>query len=105
MLTPMRPWRAAALVAAAGTSAALASPAVNPTGVASGSAEFSSAGSSLTITASDGAIINYSRFDVAAGESVRFVQPGADARVLNRVNSVDPSLSTARFRPTGSSTS
>jgi len=90
MLTPMRPWRAAALVAAAGTSAALAGPAVNPTGVASGSAEFSPAGSSLTITASDGAIINYSRFDVAAGESVRFVQPGAEARVLNRVNSVDP---------------
>jgi len=91
MLTPMRPWRAAALVAAAGTSVALAAPAVNPMGVASGSAEFNAAGSSLTITASDGAIINYSRFDIATGESVRFVQPGADARVLNRVNSVDPS--------------
>jgi filamentous hemagglutinin family protein len=38
-----------------------------------------------TITASDGSIIEYSSFDIALRESVRFIQPGADARVLNRI--------------------
>ena len=39
----------------------------------------------LQITAGDGAILHHHSFDVAADETVRFVQPSADARVLNRI--------------------
>jgi filamentous hemagglutinin family protein len=45
----------------------------------------------LQITAGDGAILHHYSFDVAADETVRFVQPSADARVLNRILSTSPS--------------
>ncbi len=86
----------AALATAAGSTAAIAQSAshagVSPTEVVRGSASFNPAAGELVIHASDGAIINYSRFDVLSGEAVRFIQPGESARVLNRVNSPDPSL-------------
>ena len=65
-----------------------------PTGerVTSGSASFSRDGSHTTITASNNAIINYQSFNIGANESVRFIQPSEMARVLNRVNSPDPSV-------------
>ncbi|MBL9031140.1 MAG: filamentous hemagglutinin N-terminal domain-containing protein [Phycisphaerae bacterium] len=64
-----------------------------PTGgqVASGSATIRQQGATTTITASNGAIINYQSFNIAAGETVRFVQPDASSRVLNRVTGPDPS--------------
>ena len=37
------------------------------------------------------AIINWSDFNIAVGETTRFNQPGADASVLNRVTGGDPS--------------
>ena len=43
------------------------------------------------ITASHNSIINYNNFDVAAHEAVNFIQPGATARVLNRVLASNPS--------------
>src|SRR5512134_2387131 len=42
------------------------------------------------IRASDGSVIHYDRFDIAAGEWVRFVQDNAQSRVLNRVFSENP---------------
>jgi filamentous hemagglutinin family protein len=42
------------------------------------------------ITAPDGSIIQYSSFDIAASEAVKFLQPGSDARVLNRILSALP---------------
>ena len=45
----------------------------------------------LQITAGDGAILHHHSFDVAADETVRFIQPSADARVLNRILSTSPS--------------
>ncbi|XAL98979.1 filamentous hemagglutinin N-terminal domain-containing protein [Phycisphaeraceae bacterium D3-23] len=44
------------------------------------------------IVAPDNAIINYSEFNVAGGESVQFVQPSAGSRVLNRIHSASPSV-------------
>lgn len=89
-------WCAAALTSVAGAAVALAGappqPSIIPTDVVRGAAEFSSFGATTVITASDGAIINYAQFDVLSGQSVEFVQPGADARVLNRINSVEPSF-------------
>ncbi len=49
-------------------------------------------GSVTVINASDGAIINFSSFDIFAHEMVRFIQPSEMARVLNRVLSTDPSF-------------
>lgn len=95
MYTQRSSWCAVALTSVAGSTVALGAanpqPTIVPTEVVHGAAQFASDGVNTTITASDGAIINYSQFDVLTGESVTFLQPGADARVLNRINSVDPS--------------
>ena len=48
-------------------------------------------GSVTAIDASDGAIIQFDRFDVLRHETVRFNQPSESARVLNRVLGRDPS--------------
>ncbi|MHC4834167.1 MAG: two-partner secretion domain-containing protein, partial [Planctomycetota bacterium] len=58
--------------------------------VVAGQAAFDRAGSATTITAGNNAIIEYRSFDIGANESVRFVQPSADARVLNRVLGTSP---------------
>ncbi|MFN0132041.1 MAG: filamentous hemagglutinin N-terminal domain-containing protein [Phycisphaerales bacterium] len=59
--------------------------------VASGTATIRQQGSTTTITASNGAIINYQSFGIGAGETVRFVQPNSQSRVLNRITGPDPS--------------
>lgn len=58
--------------------------------VVQGQANIQRQGGLTTITAGNNAIINYRSFDVHAGETVRFVQPGATSRVLNRVQSALP---------------
>ncbi|MFM9181163.1 MAG: filamentous hemagglutinin N-terminal domain-containing protein [Phycisphaerales bacterium] len=50
-----------------------------------GDVKFERHGNHLTVTASNGAIIDYNRFSIAAGEVAQFVQPTANSRVLNRV--------------------
>jgi filamentous hemagglutinin family protein len=73
--------------------ALLASPVLaGPEGeqVAAGSASFQRQGAVTTIHVADRTIINYSSFDIAGHETVRFVQPGVDSRVLNRINSAMP---------------
>ncbi len=63
-----------------------------PTGeqVVSGSASFVRDGVLTQITAGNNAIISYDSFDVAAGETVQFIQPDAAARVLNRIGDAHP---------------
>jgi len=60
--------------------------------VARGAASFSQAGSALTVTNSNGAIINWNTFSIGAGESTRFIQPSSASSVLNRVLANDPSV-------------
>jgi filamentous hemagglutinin family protein len=60
------------------------------TGVEHGSAGFSTAGNTTTITAANQTIIDYSKFDVPTGDTVRFIQPGATATVLNRISGAAP---------------
>ncbi|GGC01819.1 two-partner secretion domain-containing protein [Pseudoduganella buxea] len=65
-----------------------------PTGgvVTAGVAAIGGTPGSVVITQSTpNAVINWHGFDVAAGESVRFVQPGSNAVALNRVLGSDPS--------------
>ncbi|MBI5900474.1 MAG: filamentous hemagglutinin N-terminal domain-containing protein, partial [Rhodocyclales bacterium] len=62
---------------------------VNPT-VVSGTATFSQSGTRLTVTNSNGAIINWDKFSIKAGETTHFAQPSVSSAVLNRVLN-DPS--------------
>ncbi len=80
------------LTIALSASATLADPAqIQVQNVAAGSATFNQQGSVTNITAANKTVINYSRFDVATGTTVNFIQPSATSTVLNRVNSANPS--------------
>jgi filamentous hemagglutinin family protein len=56
-----------------------------------GDVNFTRDGALTTIRASDNSIINYQKFDIGRQETVRFIQPDATSRVLNRVTGPDPS--------------
>ncbi|HUT36115.1 MAG TPA: filamentous hemagglutinin N-terminal domain-containing protein, partial [Planctomycetota bacterium] len=72
--------------------AALAAVSAGPIGeqVIRGDVAFQRQGDLTTITASHNSIINYQGFNIAAPETVRFLQPSASARVLNRIISPAP---------------
>jgi len=59
--------------------------------VVHGSANFQRNGNQTTIKTSHRAIINYQSFNLGSAESVRFVQPNASSKVLNRIQSGMPS--------------
>lgn len=82
-------WIGTTLAALLMLASARASGPQNPT-VTHGSATFTKQGNNWVITTSNRAIIQYSSFDIAMGQWVRFVQAGGDARVLNRINSSMP---------------
>jgi filamentous hemagglutinin family protein len=65
----------------------------NPTGqsVAQGSATFNTAGSQFTVTAANNTVINWSTFNIAAGETTTFVQPSSTSVVWNNINDSNPS--------------
>ncbi len=69
--------------------------------VVRGSAKFKRDGARTVIRAADNTIINYRSFDIGAGEIVRFIQPGPDARVLNRIRSVEPTRIDGVLRANG----
>lgn len=60
--------------------------------VVAGQASFFTQGSSLSITNSPGAIINWQGFSIGANETTHFVQQSAASSVLNRVIGSDPSV-------------
>jgi filamentous hemagglutinin family protein len=79
---------AAWLAMAAQSAAAEAPPPAVPQAgsVAAGSASIATSGNSVTVTQhTPRAIVNWRSFDVAAGGTVRFEQPGAASAILNRV--------------------
>src|SRR3954470_20401476 len=59
--------------------------------VVKGSAAFQQEGNLTRITASNRAIINYRQFDIPGGAAVQFIQPSAQATLLNRIGSALPS--------------
>ena len=85
--TPVRVGVAA--VAACFLAAPALSNPVNPT-VVNGTASFNQVGNVLTVTNSNGAIINWDKFSIKAGETTHFAQSSASSSVLNRVLN-DPS--------------
>jgi len=64
-----------------------------PTGgtVVSGSASISAVPGTTTVTAGNNSILRWGSFNVGMGETVQFVQPGTDARVLNWIGGLTPS--------------
>lgn len=60
--------------------------------VVNGSATFSQNGNALTVTNSNGTIINWRTFSTGSHETIRFVQPSASSSVMNRVLGADPSV-------------
>ncbi|MBS0197458.1 MAG: filamentous hemagglutinin N-terminal domain-containing protein [Planctomycetes bacterium] len=83
-------WSAAlsgALVAAL-SSGALAGP--DGAKVVRGDVNISRNGAETVIRAGRNSIINYRSFDIGRGETVRFLQPDAQARVLNRITGAAP---------------
>jgi len=86
--------KAAAFVAATTLGAVLSAPTFAlPTApsVAAGSAAFATTGNTLTVTNSNGAIINWQAFSIGQGETTRFLQSSASSQVLNRVTGGNPS--------------
>ena len=69
--------------------------------VVQGNASIASRGNRTIIRASDGSIINYSSFNLNSKESVRFVQPSATSRVLNRISSDAPTTLDGSIRSNG----
>lgn len=66
-----------------------------------GNVQFRTVGGVTTIWASHNSIINYKSFNIGAFETVRFVQPGANARVLNRITGSAPTLIEGRLLANG----
>ena len=85
--TPLRAGVVA--VAACFISAPVLSNPLNPV-VVNGTASFNQVGSLLTVTNSNGAIINWDKFSIKAGETTHFAQTSASSAVMNRVLN-DPS--------------
>lgn len=95
----MKPWPLAMLCSAIG----VASPTfANPVGpvVAAGTATINQSGNALTVTSSNGAIVNWNTFSIPAGSTTHFVQPAASSTVLNRVLN-DPSAIYGRLSSNG----
>jgi filamentous hemagglutinin family protein len=72
-----------------GTSDALANPAGMT--VVSGTATAQQIGSQLNVAVSQLAILNWSSFNIAAGETTSFLQPSSDSVVLNVIGGAKPS--------------
>ncbi|HXJ55835.1 MAG TPA: filamentous hemagglutinin N-terminal domain-containing protein [Verrucomicrobiae bacterium] len=69
--------------------------------VVRGQATITQDGVNTLIHAGNNAIINYRTFNIAAGETVRFIQPSARSRVLNRVQGDVPSVIDGRLLANG----
>jgi filamentous hemagglutinin family protein len=76
---------------------------VQLTNVAAGSATVSQQGSVTTIrTGTNNTILYFSKFDIAGGSTVNFMQPSVAGRVLDHVTSATPSLINGTIRSNGS---
>ncbi len=84
------PTTTALLAAALALGAGSADAGPQPTAATDGVSFESPAAGVTNITAPDNAIIDYASFNIGAGETVNFIQPGASARVLNRIHSATP---------------
>ncbi len=76
----------------------------NPSGatVAHGNVSFNQPNAStLNITNTPGAIVNWQQFGIAQGELTRFIQQSASSAILNRVTGQDPSQILGQLQSNG----
>ncbi len=97
--TPILRAMSVVLVAATAGAVALGGPVGEE--VVHGSAQFAREGNLTTIHAADKTIIHYQSFDIARPETVRFVQPGETATVLNRILGAAPTQIDGTLRANG----
>jgi filamentous hemagglutinin family protein len=97
----LRPKLIASLVAACFAAPHVAE--ANPVGasVAVGQATFATQGSTLNVTNTPGAVINWQGFSIGSGETTRFIQQSAASSVLNRVLGADPSVILGNLQSNG----
>ena len=90
--TALRPLALAVAALFAQASGQAAGP-VLPSGlqVMQGQAAVATQGGAMTVTNSANAVLNWQQFSIGAGQSVRFDQPNAASKVLNRVLGQDAS--------------
>lgn len=89
-------------VPCAGSGACGVNPTPNLPFVQSGSASYAVNGPNAVINqTTQRAILNWQRFDIGAGNSVQFNQPGAGAATLNRIWQADPSVIAGRLSANG----
>ena len=69
--------------------------------VVQGQARLTTTGSTLTVTNSPGAVLNWNAFSIGAQSAVRFDQASASSAVLNRVTGNDPSQVLGRLSSNG----
>jgi filamentous hemagglutinin family protein len=69
--------------------------------IVSGSAHSSQQGSTLQITTSQNAFLQWSSFNIASGETTVFQEPSATSVVFNRINSANPSSIFGSLRANG----
>jgi filamentous hemagglutinin family protein len=95
----IRPFLLALFLVFAGESISFA----NPQGltVVSGSAQSSQQGNTLQITTSQNAFLQWSSFNIAAGETTIFQQPSATSIVFNQIKNADPSTIFGSLRANG----
>ena len=86
--------RQKALVALVAACFALPEVHANPVGpqVVNGQASIVANGSTLSVTNTPGAVINWQGFSIQANETTKFIQQSAASSVLNRVVTADPSV-------------
>ena len=70
---------------------ASANPAFNTATISQGMATFTPSGSQLTITAANNTYINWTSFNIDAGETTTFVQPSSSSLVWNHIGDANPS--------------
>ena len=78
----------ASIAGLAVSSVAIAQP--QGTRVERGDASITRSGSLTQIRAANNTILRHASFDIAQGQTVQFIQPSANARVLNRIDSAAP---------------
>jgi filamentous hemagglutinin family protein len=80
-------------LAAASLLPSLAAAQTLPSGmtVVHGGASVATTGNTMTVTNTNGAVLNWSSFSIGNGQAVRFQQPDANSQVLNRVLGTNPS--------------
>ena len=69
--------------------------------VAQGQARAATAGGTMTVTNSPGAVLNWNSFSIGTRSAVRFDQANASSQVLNRVVGTDPSSILGRLSSNG----